>query len=215
MDAAETMSAPISTSAVDDDKASADSGSQRDIRGGQPVAKDARAVANYFIELADRRHDKLTPMQLLKLVYIAHGWHLAWHELQLFGDDVEAWRHGPVIASVYHAFKKYGRDRILRPTYGDYDLVIDIGLLDPNDKHIRPKPISARFTPRERQTMEEVDRAYRGISGLQLSQMTHQNGSPWDETYRTGENAIIKNEIIKKYYEKLDEENRQLLEEAS
>lgn len=179
------------------------------------MAKDARAVANYFVHRASARGDELTPMQLLKLVYIAHGWHLAWHDLPLFGDDVEAWRHGPVIASVYHAFKKYGREPITRPTYGDYDLVIDIGLLEPEDRHIRPRPISARFTEQERQTMDEVFRAYQGISGLQLSKLTHQHESPWEQVYRTGENVVIKNTLIKDHYKKLDEENSRLLEEVS
>ena len=179
------------------------------------MAKDARAVANYFIEKASAQNEQLTPMQLIKLVYIAHAWHLAWHDLPLFGDDVEAWRHGPVIASVYRAFKKYGREPITRPTYGDYDLVIDIGLLDVEDKDIRPKPISARFSSEERQTIDEIYRAYRGISGLRLSQMTHQPGSPWEQAYRSGENVIIRKDLIKEHYKTLDQENNKFLGRAS
>lgn len=179
------------------------------------MAKDARAVANYFIRKAADQNDPLTPMQLLKLVYIAHGWHLAWHDLPLFGDDVEAWRHGPVVASVYHAFKKYGRKPISRQTYGDYDLVIDIGLLEPEDEQIRPRPVAARFTEAESQTMDEVYRAYRGIDGIDLSRMTHQDDSPWQKAYRPGENVVIKNDVIKKYYKELDEQNRKLLDRAS
>lgn len=33
---------------------------------------DSRIIANRFLELAERNGDTLTPMQVLKLVYIAH-----------------------------------------------------------------------------------------------------------------------------------------------
>src|SRR5437870_2146380 len=37
---------------------------------------DSRTVANHFLRLAREKGDFLTPMQVLKLVYIAHGWML-------------------------------------------------------------------------------------------------------------------------------------------
>jgi len=51
-------------------------------------------------------------MQLIKLVYIAHGWTLGLYNQPLIGKQVEAWTYGPVIPSVYHDFKHYGRDPI-------------------------------------------------------------------------------------------------------
>ncbi|MCD8455896.1 DUF4065 domain-containing protein [Xylella taiwanensis] len=46
-------------------------------------------------------------MQVLKLVYIAHGWHLGFRQEPLLNKRVEAWRHGPVIRSLYEKVKKY------------------------------------------------------------------------------------------------------------
>jgi uncharacterized phage-associated protein len=38
------------------------------------MATNARAVANEFIRLAAEDGRTLTPLQIIKLVYIAHGW---------------------------------------------------------------------------------------------------------------------------------------------
>ncbi|HEY1718789.1 MAG TPA: type II toxin-antitoxin system antitoxin SocA domain-containing protein, partial [Verrucomicrobiae bacterium] len=55
------------------------------------------AVANRFIELAQKSDSKLTLMKLLKIVYFAHGWHLALRDKSpLIDDTVEAWKFGPV-----------------------------------------------------------------------------------------------------------------------
>lgn len=206
------MADDSSTLTLDANILTTDPGPQWDSRGGRPVAKDARAVANYFLAKANEQGKSLTPMQLIKLVYIAHGWHLAWHDRPLIGDDVEAWRHGPVIANVYHAFKKYGRDRIERPTYGEYDIVIDIGLLDLDDKVIKPEPISQVFSSEAEGVMDEVFRTYGSLTGLQLSKMTHLPDSPWEKTFRANENRVIENDCIKAHFEGLDRENREFLE---
>ncbi|WP_366513810.1 type II toxin-antitoxin system antitoxin SocA domain-containing protein [Planktotalea sp.] len=44
-------------------------------------------------------------MKLQKLVYIAYGWHLALSGKKLFTEEIEAWKHGPVVPSLYHEFK--------------------------------------------------------------------------------------------------------------
>jgi len=44
---------------------------------GISMAYDAKIVANYFLDLADRDHVFVSPLKLQKLVYLAHGWSLA------------------------------------------------------------------------------------------------------------------------------------------
>ena len=56
------------------------------------------AVANEFLALASSEKKTLTPMQLLKLVYITHGWHMAVNTDPLFEEPVEAWKHVTVHA---------------------------------------------------------------------------------------------------------------------
>ena len=43
----------------------------------QSAPYDARAVANFLLDLADERSVPLTQMSLLKILYFAHGWYLA------------------------------------------------------------------------------------------------------------------------------------------
>jgi len=70
------------------------------------------AVANYFIYKSIDEGVSITPMKVLKLVYIAHGWHLGIRKEPLITEQTEAWKYGPVVESVYIAFKKYGKNDI-------------------------------------------------------------------------------------------------------
>ena len=73
------------------------------------MAKSAELVADFLLANSDR---KLTPMEVNKLVYISHGWMLALHDESLISEKIEAWKHGPVIPSLYHKFKMYGAEPI-------------------------------------------------------------------------------------------------------
>ena len=41
---------------------------------GSPETYDARAVANFILDLAERDGRALTQVALLKILYFAHGW---------------------------------------------------------------------------------------------------------------------------------------------
>jgi uncharacterized phage-associated protein len=58
-------------------------------------------IANELLSLSARDTAPLTVMKLLKLVYIAHGWYLAFADKPLISEKVEAWDYGPVRASAY------------------------------------------------------------------------------------------------------------------
>ncbi|RYE90398.1 MAG: DUF4065 domain-containing protein [Cytophagaceae bacterium] len=75
---------------------------------------DAVAIANYFIQKSLDTGVEVTPMKLLKLVYISHGWSLALLNEPLINEAVEAWTYGPVIPSLYQELKEYGRERVTK-----------------------------------------------------------------------------------------------------
>ncbi|WNL39302.1 DUF4065 domain-containing protein [Halomonas sp. PAMB 3232] len=153
------------------------------------------AVANYFLAKSFDEGIALTPMQLLKLVYIAHGWHLGYFDQNLIDGAVEAWRYGPVIPSVYHKIKKYGR----------YHISALIDGVDPED--------DIESNPPHEDTMDllaNVWEAYKDKNGIELSALTHEKNTPWDIAWSSPDepghyspNKIISNKLIAQHYKEL------------
>lgn len=149
---------------------------------------DARTVANRFLELASTKGRSLTPMQLLKLVYIAHGWMLGLTDQPLINQKVEAWQYGPVIRDLYNSVRMYGRDPINAPVWSP----------------------GSDLTPAQRHMIDQVYDIYGDLNGIQLSNITHMSGTPWDRTYRPGAfGSIIDNAVIEDHYKQLARERNE------
>lgn len=146
---------------------------------------DSRTIANHFLALARGKvgGDTLTPMQVLKLVYIAHGWMLGLYGRSLIKDEVQAWQYGPVIPRLYNAMRDYGGGVITR----DLDA--------PSNDHL---------DSREEDIVSQVYEIYGGKTGPALSRLTHASGTPWDLTYRPGSfGLVIPTDIIEDHYQQL------------
>lgn len=138
-------------------------------------------VARYFLYLSAMENRALTPMQLQKLVYIAHGWQLGLYGRPLVNEPVEAWQYGPVIRSLYQEYKRYGSR--------------------PIDQEVPIKPEG--FDAAEENTIEQVWRGYGSRTGVSLSALTHEPGSPWSITVeKLGLNNEISNDIIEDHYKR-------------
>jgi uncharacterized phage-associated protein len=149
-----------------------------------PAPYSATTVANRFIELAAEHDQQLTPMKLIKLVYIAHGWTLSLLGHGLVAEPVEAWRYGPVVPSLYQRVKGYGRGAIR-------------GRL-PNTIFDRNTGIS----PEDDSIIVQVFEKYGRLSGVQLSHLTHRVGTPWHTVYQPGEYGVeIPDQVIKSHYD--------------
>lgn len=145
---------------------------------------DANMIANRILDLADAAGDTVTPMQLLKLVYISHGWMLGLYGVPLITDRIEAWKYGPVIPRVYHEVKGY-RDQ---PVTGR--LSVRVGQDD--------------LLPIEEQVLRQTYDHYGSMSGIKLSSLTHKPGTPWAETWTEGcMGTVISNDLIEEYYTRL------------
>lgn len=165
------------------------------------MAFSAQAVANEFLLLARRDSRSLDPMQLQKLVYFAHGWHLALTGRPLIREKVEAWPFGPVIPTLFHEFKRWGSGAIQEPAMRGRLLGgVKIGS--------HPASLDEEATVDEdlataKRVIERVWDVYGRFSGVKLSEMTHQPSSPWFEARRAhpGERDVeIPNESMKRFF---------------
>jgi uncharacterized phage-associated protein len=96
----------------------------------------------------------MTPKKLEKLAYYSQAWHLAWHHITLFDDDIEAWAQGPVIR---HLYDQHARQ---------YSV------------HEWPSGDRRRLSPEQVGTIAWVVERYGRFTAEALSRMTH-NEAPW------------------------------------
>ncbi|MGZ3355972.1 MAG: Panacea domain-containing protein [Isosphaeraceae bacterium] len=142
---------------------------------------DARAIANYFLERARREGKALDQMKIQKLVYFANGWHIAIKGEPLIDEQVEAWRYGPVIQSLRDALREYGDQSIDAPI--SYLVPrVGVNVLDAIEEVV-PTIDTANAPDLDfvRALLDRVWQVYGKYTGIQLSNMTHEPGSPWDQ----------------------------------
>jgi uncharacterized phage-associated protein len=132
------------------------------------------SVANLFLELARREGRPISNMKLQKLLYFAQGHSLGMYGRPIVDEAPEAWQYGPVFPSAYHAFKQFGAQAIGAPA-------VDFN------------PFENKFFPYPQVTdvqdvalIEAVWNGYKDRSPIQLSEMSHVTGGPWQRAYGDG-----------------------------
>jgi len=157
------------------------------------VTFDARSVANFFIHRAAELDMQLTVMTLLKVLYFSHAWHLAKFDRPLIGQSFEAWKHGPVNRVVYNQFKDYGRRPIDR-----YAQSFDI-------KSATFIDTPFFFDSNTEKFLENIFDYYAKFHPFKLSDLTHEQGGPWDQIWsdadkRAVPGMVIPNELIARWF---------------
>ncbi|EHM37853.1 hypothetical protein HMPREF0080_02037 [Anaeroglobus geminatus F0357] len=129
------------------------------------VFKMAKAidVARFFINIVNAlpTDDLMTNLRVNKLLYFAQGECLKKLGHPLFTDDIEAWKYGPVVPSVYEQYKSLEKNPIQESI--------------PYSK--------GAFSEEERELLFDVASYYGQISSSALVEMSHQKGSPWQQVY--------------------------------
>jgi uncharacterized phage-associated protein len=147
----------------------------------------AAAIANEFIRRGLTENIGVDPLKVQKLVYLAHGWHLAFLGTPLICENIEAWEYGPVVPELYREFRRFGFSSISR----------EMKLPD----NVPP------FDGQTSALLDEVWKTYRNKSGVELSMLTHEPGYAWDLTRRMNEgrwnshvidNSLIRDEFLKR-----------------
>ena len=144
----------------------------------------ARTVAKYFLSKVEEDvGDGISNLKLQKLVYYAQAWSLAARGKPLFEEDFQAWAHGPVVPSLFRAFRDFGMDPI-------------------------PEPASVpRLDEETVELLTEVLDIYGEHSAKKLEQLTHRE-RPWrdargDLPAEARSDAVITKAAMRSYYREL------------
>ena len=156
------------------------------------MSHPATEVAREIHRIASAENRPLTPLELMKLTYISHGWSLCLRNQPLVSDQAQAWQYGPVYPDLYHALKDFRASPVqsVRPAGAEV--------------FFQPQPLNEE----EKSLIKAVFQAYRGLNGVQLSALTHQEGTPWHKAYARGRNAVIDDGEIKAHFCELQQRRK-------
>ena len=136
-------------------------------------------VSDCFTNKAIEQKDPLTVMQALKLTYIAQGFHLSLTEKLFYSENIEAWKHGPVVQTLYnHLCQIKSENHIIQ----------------------EKQDIDVQFDEEQTDILTVVFGKYAKLGAWDLSELTHKRGTPWEITYSNGPNGIIKPELIAEHF---------------
>lgn len=122
---------------------------------------------------------KITNLRLQKILYYIQVQSLISMDKLSFNDEIEAWRHGPVIRDVYNEYMRY----IAFPIdFGDIEVIKNRTSIDKTIISIIHYIICLA---KEYSAWELVDRT--------------KQTRPWKDSYIYGKNIIIKKSDIKKF----------------
>lgn len=145
---------------------------------------NAKDAARLFIQLGTLQAeadfgDGMTNLRVNKLLYFAQGYSLAKRNVPLFDEQIEAWDLGPVVPSVYHAYKGF-KNNVLE----------DI------------PPERKLFSDSDYTLLLDVYNAAKSISTRGLVDISHKKDAPWYDVYHNKNNqgGIISQEDIRKYF---------------
>lgn len=118
-------------------------------------------VANYFLTKVNTGEGEvITNLKLQKLAYYVQSASLAFFEVSLFAENLEAWKHGPVVPELYQAFKKHGPNSLPRARNVSADC----------------------YNLQDRKLMDDVYAFFGQFAAWKLRDMTHEE-TPWREAY--------------------------------
>ncbi|MDR1369715.1 MAG: DUF4065 domain-containing protein [Dysgonamonadaceae bacterium] len=140
-------------------------------------------IAGYFIEKSNKESAPLSVLQLIKLVYISHGWNLVLNDTPLISDRIEAWKYGPVMPSLHSLFEGQNLTKD--------DLIEDFLIEEAN---------CIKFV--HRILLNKVYAKYKHLTGDEFTNLMHQKDTPWYSVWDNGagKDHPINNAATKLYY---------------
>lgn len=130
----------------------------------------------------------LSPMKVQKLLFFLNGWHLAVEGSAAIDTPFEAWPYGPVVPAIYHELKEFRGQPVSKY------------IKDPAWDRSEAKAYVVNQTCKSfYEVLDLTWEKYIGFSALQLSAMTHDDGTPWAITSSAG-GGPISDAVTKDYF---------------
>lgn len=144
----------------------------------------APQIAKWFIkranseEIEDGVFEGITNLKLQKIIYFAQAASLGITGKPLFDDEIEAWKYGPVIPSVYHIYKENKNNPIPTPD--------DVPEFDSDTERL----------------LSDIWDIFGGASASHLVEETHKH-KPWKDAYNggNGEGSVISQDSLRLFYQ--------------
>lgn len=147
----------------------------------------ASVIAYAFVKKGIEEGLPVTQMKLQKMVYAAHGFHLALYGEPLIKEQFQAWKYGPVVRDIYNTYRFYGSQPISNTDWLFFmdNFETELRLLDERAKGI----------------IDYTWKTLKSWNAGQLSNWTHKHGSPWQRVYVDGvSDILIPNDDITNYF---------------
>jgi uncharacterized phage-associated protein len=143
----------------------------------------AEQIANYLLTRPSAEDNDVSNLKLQKLCYYAQGLITAMRGGEpLFHDEISAWDHGPVVASLYHKYKVNGSQPI--PVVTDFDI--------------------DQIHPADREALNDIYEYYGQYSPWRLRNMTHEE-KPWADAYNSTSKRIPVDAMTEYFAPQIDE----------
>lgn len=125
---------------------------------------EALNVANSILYRAFNENIDITPMKMQKMIYLVYKSYYKRTDKKLFDEKFEVWKYGPVLPSVYDAFKVNGANAIR-----EYHKESNGSVFVVNED------TSRNF----KDVLDLIWNKYKHYDGIRLSEMTHRKNTAW------------------------------------
>ena len=139
----------------------------------------ATAIANYFIDKSIKEKRGLTPLHIIKMTYFSHAVFFNSNHKALFSDPVVAWKHGPVIVSLYHSLKCYGNNPVTD--------MISVAKPVSDGGKFSFKLVIPSIRTDDTEIIDFLNLAWEKLSSIdtwRLREYSHEKGGAWYETVK-------------------------------
>ncbi|MDM0495266.1 Panacea domain-containing protein [Clostridium perfringens] len=135
---------------------------------------NVKDIAAYIVDYSIENGCPVSNLKLQKLLYYVQAYFLVTKSEPCFREDIEHWRHGPVVREVYSQYKMYFDDKITKSNgfngLGSYD----------------------------KKLIDKVIDSYETYGPWDMVRKTHEE-EPW---VNTNSDDVIDKKEIKKYFNK-------------